>query len=145
MSTIAHERGAGRAHPRGSPGRHWAFVFAGGATGAAIRAGFEKAVPTGVGEFPWPTLTVNAVGTFVLAWTATRLAQHPNPRERAFLISGFCGGLTTFATVQLELLKMLDDGEGWLALGYAAASITAGLAAARLAVTYAQARVQGRR
>ncbi len=81
----------------------------------------------------------------MLAWTATRLSQHPNPRERAFLISGFCGGLTTFATVQLELLKMLDDGNGWLALGYAAASIAVGLAAARLAVTYAQARVQARR
>lgn len=117
--------------------RLWAFVFAGGATGAAIRAGFEKAVAPDVGDFPWPTLTVNAIGTFVLAWTATRLALHPRPRERAFLISGFCGGLTTFATMQLELVKLLDQDYGWVALGYAAASIAAGLAVARFAVTHA--------
>jgi CrcB protein len=125
-------------------GRHWGFVFAGGATGAAIRAGFEKALPTGVGEFPWPTLLINTVGTFVLAWTVTRLTRHPRPRERAFLVAGFCGGLTTFATMQLELVKLLDDGYGGLALGYAAASVVAGLVAARVAVVEARRMEPGR-
>ncbi len=115
----------------------WAFVFAGGATGALARGIFEKELPTGVGEFPWPTLTLNLFGTFVLAWTATRLALHPRPRERAFLISGFCGGLTTFATMQLELVKLIDQGDGWVAVGYAAASIAGGLLVAKLAVDHA--------
>jgi CrcB protein len=126
-----------KSHAAPRADRLWAFVFAGGATGAAIRAGFEKTVAPDVGDFPWPTLTVNAIGTFVLAWTATRLALHPNPRERAFLISGFCGGLTTFATMQLELVKLLDQDHGWVALGYAAASVAAGLILARFAVTHA--------
>lgn len=115
----------------------WPFVFAGGAVGALIRATFEKELPTGPGEFPWPTLTVNLIGTFVLAWTATRLALHPRPRERAFLISGFCGGLTTFATMQLELVKLIDQGHAWIASGYAAASVAGGLLAARIAVVSA--------
>lgn len=115
----------------------WAFVFAGGATGALTRAVLERELPAGPGEFPWPTLTVNLVGTFILAWTATRLTRHPRPRERAFLISGFCGGLTTFATMQLELVKLIDQGHGWVAAGYAAASVAAGLLVAMIAVDYA--------
>ncbi len=117
--------------------KHWAFVFAGGATGAAARAAFEKGLPTGPGEFPWSTLLINLIGTFILAWTATRLRQHPRARERAFLVAGFCGGLTTFATMQLELVKLIDQGSGWIALSYAAASIAGGLLTARVAVDYA--------
>ena len=113
------------------------FVFAGGAIGAAARSGLEKLFPITGAEFPWPTLCINVVGTFVLAWTATRLAAHPNPRERAFLISGFCGGLTTFATMQVELLTLADAGHGWIALAYAAASVAAGLLIARIAVVAA--------
>jgi CrcB protein len=115
-----------------------AFVFAGGAVGAAARAGLEKLFPITGAEFPWPTLCINVLGTFVLAWTATRLAVHPNPRERAFLISGFCGGLTTFATMQLELVTLADAGHGWVALAYAAASVAAGLLIAHVAVVAAR-------
>jgi CrcB protein len=115
-----------------------AFVFAGGAVGAAARSGLEKLFPISGAEFPWPTLCINVFGTFVLAWTATRLAAHPNPRERAFLISGFCGGLTTFATMQLELFKLADAGHGWIALAYAAVSIAAGLLIAHVAVVAAR-------
>jgi CrcB protein len=114
-----------------------AFVFAGGAVGAAARSGLEKLFPVTGAEFPWPTLSINVLGTFVLAWTLTRLAVHPNPREQAFLISGFCGGLTTFATMQVELVKLADEGHGWVALAYAAASIAAGLLIARIAVVAA--------
>jgi fluoride exporter len=114
-----------------------AFVFAGGAVGAAARAGLEKLFPIAGAEFPWPTLCINVLGTFVLAWTATRLSVHPNPRERAFLISGFCGGLTTFATMQLELVKLADAGHGRTALAYAAASVAAGLLIAHVAVVAA--------
>jgi len=68
------------------------LIFAGGAVGAAARSGLEKLFPITGAEFPWPTLSINVVGTFVLAWTATRLAAHPRPRERAFLISGSAAG-----------------------------------------------------
>ena len=114
------------------------FVFAGGAVGAATRSGLEKLFPISGAEFPWPTLCINIFGTFILAWTATRLAVHPNPRERAFLISGFCGGLTTFATMQLELFKLTDAGHGWIALAYGAASVAAGLLIAHIAVVAAR-------
>lgn len=121
----------------------WAFVFAGGATGAAARAAFERGHVIPEGTFPWSTLVVNVVGTFVLAWTATRLTEHPNPRERAFLISGFCGGLTTFATMQLELVRLVDRGDGLIALGYAAASVAAGFLTAKVGVRLARRSLAG--
>jgi CrcB protein len=47
--------------------------------------------------------------------------------------TGLCGGLTTFSTMQLELLALLDRDDVALALGYAAASVALGLAAVALA------------
>jgi fluoride exporter len=127
VSAMAHGRRVARSTT------HWAFVFAGGAVGAGARAVLERVVPTRAGAFPWPTLAINLVGTFILVWTATRLARPPRPRERAFLVSGFCGGLTTFATMQVELVGLLDGGHGWVAAAYGAASVAGGLAVARIA------------
>jgi CrcB protein len=47
--------------------------------------------------------------------------------------TGVCGGLSTFSTMQVELLKMIDAGAYGLALGYAAASVAAGYLAIHLA------------
>lgn len=131
VSSVLHGKGVSRS------GMRWAFVFAGGASGALVRAVYEKQLPTGVGEFPWPTLVVNMIGAFILAWTATRLTKNPNPLEKAFLVSGFCGGLTTFATMQVELLTLFDDGYAWTGLAYALASVVGGFIAARIAVNAA--------
>ena len=53
--------------------------------------------------------------------------------RRPFLGTGLCGALTTFSTMQVELLRMVDDGHWALASGYAATSILAGFAAVLLA------------
>jgi CrcB protein len=47
--------------------------------------------------------------------------------------TGFCGALTTFSALQLELLEMLDAGHALLAAAYVAASLAGGLALVRLA------------
>ena len=106
--------------------RELAAVFAGGVAGAMARAGVLEALPHDPGRWPWATLLVNVAGAFVLG----AVAAH-GPR-RALLGQGFCGALTTFSTFQLELLQMLDASRAGLALAYAAASLTAGLAAAEL-------------
>lgn len=116
----------------------WVLVAAGGGCGALARAGFERAEVTGPGEFPWPTLAINLAGAFLLGWAATRQLAHPDPLRKAFLASGFCGGLTTFATMQEELVGLTDDGHGGVALAYAAASIAGGLLVAFLAAALAR-------
>ena len=116
-----------------------AAVFAGGAVGTLARALLSSAFPITPPHWPWPTFAVNVVGAFVLGWVATRLP--PSSYGRPLLGTGLCGGLTTFSTMQVEILTMLADRRTGLALGYAAASVAAGYAAVRGATVLAR-RVQ---
>jgi CrcB protein len=107
-----------------------AAVFAGGVVGTLARAGLERAFPADGHGWPWVTFAVNAAGAFVLGAAVPRLRERlPSSTVRRYLVgTGFCGGLTTFSTLQLELLHMLDTGEAGLAFGYIAASIALGYA-----------------
>lgn len=105
-------------------GELWA-IFLGGALGTLIRAGLVEALGDGAPGWPWATFAVNAAGAFLLGYLVTRLP--PATRHRPLLTTGFCGGLTTFSTLQVELLKMLEAGRLGVALGYVAASLLAGM------------------
>ena len=107
-------------------------ILAGGAVGALARAGVGRALPLRPGTWPWATFAVNIAGAFVLAWITTRLAEMVPPTRywRLLVGTGFCGALTTFSTFQVETIRLARDGYGGLALGYAIASIAAGMAAA---------------
>jgi CrcB protein len=111
--------------------RELSAIFAGGIVGALARAGLAEALPHGAAEWPWATFVVNVVGAFMLGYFATRLQERlpVSAYRRPFLGTGLCGALTTFSTVQVELLKMLDHREYALAAGYAGASIAAGFLA----------------
>jgi fluoride exporter len=115
--------------------RELAAIFAGGALGALARAELAEALPTHPGQWPWATFVGDVVGAALLGYFTTRLQERlpPSAYRRPFLGTGICGGLTTFSTMQLELLHLLDDGDAGLALAYAAASIAAGFAAVTLA------------
>jgi CrcB protein len=78
-----------------------------------------------IGEtFPWGTLIVNVVGSFVIGFFATltgpdgRVFVGTNARQ--FVLVGFCGGYTTFSSFSLQTLSLLQDGE-WT---YAGLNIT---------------------
>lgn len=114
--------------------RELAAVFAGGALGTLARAGFEELAAPDPGRWPWPTFTVNVVGAFLLGVFVTRLLERlpASSYRRPFLGTGLCGGLTTFSTMQVETLTMVEHGHYGLAAGYVAASIALGLLAAYL-------------
>jgi CrcB protein len=57
----------------------------------------------------------------------------PSTYRRPAIGTGFCGALTTFSTLQVELFQLLRDGDVGLAVLYAASSITAGFGAVVLA------------
>ena len=111
--------------------RELAAIFAGGAVGALGRAGLLEWIPPHPGRWPWATFIVNVVGAFMLGYFATRLQERLplSAYRRPLLGTGLCGAFTTFSTMQVELLRMLDRGEDGLAFGYAAASVVAGFVA----------------
>jgi CrcB protein len=112
----------------GGDRRELGAMFAGGALGAGIRTGLVELAPPHPGSWPWTTFGVNVVGCLLLGYFVTRLQERlPISAYRLpFLGTGLCGALTTFSTMQVELLRMLDRGEVLLAAAYAAASIVAG-------------------
>jgi len=106
-----------------------ASVFVGGCIGALVRAGLTRLLPPGQG-FPWDTLTANLAGTALLAWFATRLQERlpPSTYRRPLLGTGLCGALTTFSTLQVELIRLGRDGHEALAAGYFALTLVGGIA-----------------
>ena len=108
--------------------RELAAIFAGGCVGALARAGLVEAFPIEPGHWPWVTLFVNLAGTLALGFFVTRLQERlpPSVYRRPLLGTGFCGALTTFSTMQVELLHMLDASRYGLAALYAAISLAFG-------------------
>jgi CrcB protein len=106
----------------------FAAVFVGGCIGAVARAGLERAFPAGHG-LPWSTLVANLVGTALLAWFATRLQERlpPSTYRRPLLGTGLCGALTTFSTLQVELIRLARNGHEGLAALYVVVTLGVGL------------------
>ena len=111
--------------------RELAAVFAGGAVGTAARAVLGTVLARDPAQWPWPTFAVNIIGAFLLGYFTTRLLERLplSSYRRPMLGTGLCGGLTTFSTMQVETVRMLDHHVYGLALGYTTASVAAGLAA----------------
>jgi len=115
-------------------GRELVAIYAGGVLGALARVGLTEAAPNGAASWPWATFAANMVGALLLGYLVTRLQERlpPSSYRRPLLGTGFCGALTTFATVQLELFEMLEAGHLGLAAGYVAATLAGGFACVHL-------------
>ena len=115
----------------GHDNRELAAVFAGGAMGTLARAGLVTLIPPHPGHWPWATFVVNIVGAFILGFVTTRLLERLplSAYRRPLLGTGLCGGLTTFSTMQVETLQMIEHRNYGLAAAYTAVSVVAGLLA----------------
>ena len=111
--------------------RELAAVFAGGMAGALARVWLGEHFASGTGNWPWATFAINVSGSFALAYFATRLQERlpVSTYRQPLLATGFCGAYTTFSTMQVETLRIIDRHGYGLAAGYALASVAAGLAA----------------
>lgn len=102
-----------------------AAVFIGGALGTLARAELAVAWTHDAGAWPWPTFLANLVGAALLGAIAVRTVRAPH--VHGLLGTGLCGGLTTFSTLQLEVVEMVDAGATGLAALYLTASVVLGV------------------
>ena len=115
--------------------RELAAVFAGGALGTLARISVSTLVAADPTRWPWPTFIVNIAGAFLAGYFTTRLLERLplSSYRRPLLGTGFCGGLTTFSTMEVETLKMVEHHQYGLAAEYTCASVVFGLLAVYLA------------
>jgi fluoride exporter len=77
--------------------------------------------------FPWGTLFVNVTGSFIIGFYAALTGPDGrvfvSPRQRLFVMVGFCGGYTTFSAFSLETLRLAQSGNIQTALAYIFVSI----------------------
>jgi len=60
--------------------------------------------------FPIGTLTVNIIGSFIIGFMALYFENVIMPHQKALIITGMLGALTTFSTFSLETVTMLQEG-----------------------------------
>jgi len=97
------------------------WIALGGALGSMARFWLAAFVATILGpEFPWGTILINVVGSFIIGFFATFAG--PGGRfvasfdARAFVMVGICGGFTTFSAFSLQTLDLARE-ERWLQAG----------------------------
>ncbi|WP_414473948.1 fluoride efflux transporter CrcB [Microvirga sp. M2] len=105
--------------------------------GAGIGGAFRHAVNIGCARycgmaFPWGTLTVNVVGSFLMGaiagWLAFKAGEGWSQPLRLFLTTGILGGFTTFSAFSLDAVLIWERGQAGVAAGYIAASVLLSLA-----------------
>lgn len=111
------------------------WVALGAAIGAPARYLTDRWVQTRHDSvFPWGTLTVNLVGSFVLGLVGA-ISVHLSPAAGAAIGVGFCGALTTYSTFSYEIMRLLEDRAGFYAAANVGASLLGGFGAVGLGFT----------
>jgi fluoride exporter len=106
-------------------------VALGGAIGSVARylVGIGSGKLFGI-AFPWGTLIINIVGSFLIGVFVESFALRWDLPQvaRVFLTVGICGGFTTFSTFSLDSYLLMDRGELWPAFAYMAGSVVLSIA-----------------
>ena len=119
-------------------GRILLLVGLGGLIGSIARylttSYFLKVFPS---VFPYGTFVVNMVGCLIIGiiYGLSERFNWLTPEWRLFLVTGICGGFTTFSSFAYENMKLIQEGQFLVFAGYSIASFTLGLLAVFLGLT----------
>ena len=107
-------------------------VLVGGAIGTALRLLTDDLIVHHDNQFPWSTLIINILGSFVLAVLVARVWPTAPDWLKAGLGPGLVGGFTTFSAVMVSMVTLASSGRVLIALVYIVVSLVLGLGAALL-------------
>ena len=100
------------------------WIALGGAAGSVTRGLVALALPS---RFPWATLLINVAGSMLIGWLMARLGGQElesATRWRAVLVTGFCGGFTTFSTFSWQTVEQMQKGQWGLAVANVLLSVS---------------------
>lgn len=106
----------------------WKSILAiglGAALGALLRWQLGSRLNSVFPTIPPGTLTANLIGAYVIGLCIAFFASYPaiSPEWRLLIVTGFCGGLTTFSTFSAEVTTLLQQGRISWALGAVAVHV----------------------
>jgi fluoride exporter len=104
-------------------------ISMGAALGALLRWQLGIRLNSLFPAIPPGTLTANLIGGYIIGLAVAYFAQAPEiaPEWRLLIITGFCGGLTTFSTFSAEVVTLLQSGRLVWAMGAIAMHVTGSL------------------
>ena len=103
-------------------------IFLAAMSGGLVRYFLSSQLPASP-DFPWGTLLVNYLGIFCLVYLVKGYLVYKGSSKGTILAlgTGFCGGLTTFSSLLLDAVKLLDTGRYLSLVTYLLLSIGGGL------------------
>jgi CrcB protein len=118
----------------------FALVGTGGFLGSVARYAVALLFAPLAPGFPFATFTVNIAGCFLIGLLSELAVSTTlvSPEARLFLVTGFCGGFTTFSSYMFEHASLLKDGQLFYASLYLAGSIVGGLITLYTGVLFAK-------
>ena len=119
-----------------------ALMGVAGALGTMARYGLDGLISRRFpGAFPIGTFVVNVTGSLLVGFVFTVLTERflVSPAVRSALTIGFLGAYTTFSTLSLETIRLIEDGAHLLAGANALASLTGGLLAVYVGIVLGRA------
>ena len=117
--------------------KNFLIVGLGGATGSMLRYGVQKIFNVqGAAVFPAGTLLVNIAGCFLIGilWSLISRTLTWNDEMKLLLMTGFCGGFTTFSAFTLEGIGLLKENKTSLFFIYVITSVIGGLLATLIGI-----------
>ena len=117
--------------------RNILLVALGGAVGSVCRYLLSE---INTASFPWGTFAVNILGSLLIGLLVGMVSKGVlSPDMKLLLVTGFCGGFTTFSTFANESFGMMKAGDALLMALYVGASVVVGILAVWLGMNISEA------